>query len=80
MSYTRSALFALATLFFFICSCSTQLKTSEPVTLRDNFAVASAHPLATQAGIDVLKQGGNAFDAAAAVTAVLAVVEPYASA
>ncbi len=41
--------------------------------------VASAHPLATNAAIDILKQGGNAFDAAAALALTIGVAEPTGS-
>jgi gamma-glutamyltranspeptidase len=42
-------------------------------------AIASAHKLATDAGFEVIAQGGNAFDAAIAVAAALSVVEPHSS-
>ena len=42
-------------------------------------AIASAHALATDAGFETLRAGGNAFDAAVTVSAVLSVVEPISS-
>ncbi|MGY0650971.1 gamma-glutamyltransferase family protein [Luteimonas sp. A537] len=41
--------------------------------------VSSAHPLATEAGLEVLRRGGSAIDAAVAVQAMLGLVEPQSS-
>ena len=42
-------------------------------------AIASAHKLATEAGFEIIGQGGNAFDTAVAVSSTLSVVEPISS-
>ena len=66
----RSILIAIFAALFAACDGVYAQQTS---------AIASAHPLATEAGNEILKRGGNAFDAAVAVAAALAVVEPYSS-
>src|SRR5262245_203608 len=53
------------------------IKTGRPATLASNGMVTSPHSLASSAGVDVLRAGGTAIDAAIAASAVLAVVYPH---
>ncbi len=53
------------------------ISTGRPVTLAPNGMVTSPHSLASAAGVDVLRAGGSAVDAAIATSAALAVIYPH---
>jgi len=55
---------------------SGQTSTWRPVVMADRGMVASGHPLASEAGLRILKAGGNAIDAAVAAWAVQGLTEP----
>src|SRR3954464_13818989 len=60
-------------------SCApTPSATAATASANDPFVIA-ANPLAARAGLNVLKRGGSAFDAAIAVQAMLSLVEPQSS-
>ena len=78
MRFTR--LFACFAAFASLCSCITVPPPAPAAVARaeEPFVVA-ANPLAARAGIEVLKRGGSALDAAIAVQAMLSLVEPQSS-
>ena len=54
-----------------------EISTGRPVTLSTRGIVTSPHSLASSAGVDVLRAGGSAIDAAIAASAMLSVVYPH---
>jgi gamma-glutamyltranspeptidase / glutathione hydrolase len=75
---SRSSLSVLvALLWLFIVGSGPPLQGG--VTMAVNGMVVTSHAMAAQAGLRILQQGGNAFDAAVATAAVMAVVEPLMS-
>jgi gamma-glutamyltranspeptidase / glutathione hydrolase len=79
---TRLIAFIFLPLSIFLYSCNTVKPftdyKSQKSVIADKAVVAAAHPLATKVGLDIIKQGGNAIDAAIAVQLALAVVYPRA--
>jgi gamma-glutamyltranspeptidase/glutathione hydrolase len=76
-AWTHSTRAALAAALAFGASCQAMAASQAPV-MAENGMVVTAQHLATKVGVDVLKRGGNAVDAAVAVGYALAVVYPAA--
>jgi gamma-glutamyltranspeptidase/glutathione hydrolase len=62
-----------------VAASAQQASTAAAAAHPPGTAIASGHRLATEAGLEIIAQGGNAFDAAVAVSSTLGVVEPISS-
>ena len=72
----RYLLLSVSLVLLLTVSPLAQTSTWRPVVLSDNGMIASGHALASEAGLRVLKSGGNAIDAAVAAWAVQGLTEP----
>jgi gamma-glutamyltranspeptidase/glutathione hydrolase len=78
MHLIRKLVFAAAAALLTSCAASSAPPATAQSTGAEPFVIA-ANPLAAQAGLNVLKRGGSAVDAAIAVQAMLSLVEPQSS-
>ena len=72
----RLGLICTLVLVAIVSTPQAQTSTWRPVVLSDTGMIASGHALASEAGIRILKSGGNAVDAAVAAWAVQGLTEP----
>ncbi|EDM27527.1 Gamma-glutamyltranspeptidase [Lentisphaera araneosa HTCC2155] len=73
---TSSFFFCFTFLFYGLIHADSSSYATRPVVKAKNGMLATSHPLATKIGLQIIKDGGNAIDAAIAANAALGLMEP----